>query len=280
MAEAGFRSVGPASSAGTRAPLLARFVRSCRAPVACLDGGERIRHPRRSRPQPAERGVGRCGAGRARGMGFGTVADAAGHGYRRASGCRDCVAVAGLRHEPAPLSLCRRTLGRVAHRGWTGRVRTLSGRCAAGAAADGPREAFAPASSRSGRGGTAAAVDPRTVPVPPHHPGLYPAHADTRERHAVLGTDLRQADAVHTPKRVLAPRLAHVWRAPVGALALRLAGPRRAAVDRRRHVVRVPRLSRREIRARGAARALKGLCTPWTQTRTGPRWTTSLLPRF
>src|SRR6185369_14659194 len=85
---------------------------------------------------------------------------------------------------------------------------------------------------------------------------LPASHADAREWNAVHRGTLRQAARAQPQERVLGARLVYVRRAPPRPLALRLARARRAALDHRRHRVRLPRLPRQQVRARGFARPL------------------------
>ena len=116
-------------------------------------------------------------------------------GADRAAGRRRRVAAARVLRQSASLLVRRRAVGRGAHRDRARRLRALPGRSAAGAGADGAREASAPsaAGSRSRRRTSPPLLTLerflfRLVAV-----GLRAAHADARERHAVFRGDLRQA---------------------------------------------------------------------------------------
>ena len=68
-----------------------------------------------------------------------------------------------------------------------------------------------------GASGHAAAADARARFCSGSSPWVRAADADARQRHAVFRADLRQADPVHAPERVLGAGWAHVRRAPAGA---------------------------------------------------------------
>ena len=94
------------------------------------------------------------------------------------------------------------TLGRGAHRGRARRLRAVRRRGAAGAGADGAREAAAPRHRAARRRRRRAAAHARALPVPAGGRGLRAADADARERHPVLRAALRQAASTFTHKNV------------------------------------------------------------------------------
>src|SRR6202008_3144956 len=102
----------------------------------------------------------------------------------------------------------------------------VSGGSARSPRVDGPREASAPAAPRSRFGELAAAPDARAIPVPAGHRGILAADAGATQRDLVHRAAFRQAAHVQSQDRFLGPGLAHVRRAVVRTLAVRLARTR------------------------------------------------------